>query len=189
MKRLTVAMALMMLTVLLVPAATGEDVIERYRGFAVAMGSVAAGAKSSVEIGIFRWTTDEERASFLSILEEKGSDALHEAMFEGEQVAFMKISGSMGYKLRFAREFVDDKGVRHIILASDRPISMQEMRQSTATEDYNFSIIELAVDSEGRGEGAIALGVAVGWNKEKDVLELEGYSSEPMRLMNVSRAK
>lgn len=181
--------ALVMVVLLLAPSLLGEEVIERYRGFAVAMGTVATGARSTIDIGIYRWTPDEERAKYLGILKEQGAEKLHEALFDADEVAFMKISGGMGYKLKLARDVTDAKGVRHLIFVADRPITFREMRTSTNSEDYNFSIVELALDAEGKGEGALALGVEVKWNEEKDVPELTTMSSEPVRIMNVEKVK
>jgi hypothetical protein len=189
MKR-TLTMAVLILAALsLAPALAAEEVIERYNGFAVAMGSTVPGTNSSIEVGIYRWSTEEERVGFLTVLRDKGSEALHKAMFDAEQVAFLKVSGSMGYKLKFAREFVDQKGMRHIILAADRPVTVVGMRRSTKANDYDFTFIELTIDEEGKGEGALALGVEVAWNKEKDVPELTSYSSEPMRITTLKKAK
>lgn len=176
--------------VLALPALARDKVIEQYRGFAVAMGTTATGAKSTIDVGIFRWTTDEERAGFLAILKEQGPEALHKAMFKSEQVAFLKVRGSLGYQLHFARDYKDPAtGKRHMIFAADRPITFVESRNATRSEDYSFSFVELIVDENGEGEGALAFGIALKWNDEKDVPELETYSSEAVRIMNVTKVK
>jgi hypothetical protein len=172
------------------PSLAANKVIEQYQGFAVAMGTAATGAKSTINVGIFRWTTDEERANFLTILKDQGPEALHKAMFKTEQVAFLKVGGSLGYQLHFARDYKDPAtGKRHMIFAADRPITFGESRNTTRSEDYSFSFVELIVDENGKGEGALAFGIALKWNAEKDVPELETYSSEAVRIMNVTKVK
>ena len=170
--------------------ALARDVIERYQAFAVSMGTVATGARSTVQIGIFRWTTDEERENFAQILATKGPAALNETFFKSEQVAFLKVGGSMGYKLQFARKFENPDGSTRIVLAAERPIGFIEGARNTRTEDYDFSIIELVVPPDGKkGTGALAIGVEVKWDAAKQQLILENYSSEPVRLMEVSKSK
>lgn len=162
-------------------------VIERYRAHAISMGSAATGAKTTVQIGVFRWSTDEERANFVSILKNKGPAALNEAMFESEEVAFVKFGSSLGYRIHYARELRGGDGRRHLLFATDRPINIRETRRNSRTKDYDFSIIELTLDETGKGDGAIAVGVDVGVNETTGVLELENYSSEPVRLLDVTR--
>lgn len=171
-------------------SASARDVIERYQAFAVAMGTVATGARSTVHIGIFRWSTEEEIANFRTILETQGPEKLNEAFFKSEQIAFLKVGSSMGYKLQFARKFENPDGSTRIVLAAERPIGFVEGARSTRTEDYDFSIIELVVPADGKkGTGALAVGVEVKYDMTKKQLVLENYSSEPVRLMEVSKSK
>lgn len=170
-------------------AASAKDVIERYQAFAVSMGTVATGARSTVSIGIFRWSTPEEIANFQSILMTEGPAKLNEAFFKSEQIAFLKVGSSMGYKLQFARKFENPDGSTRIILVAERPIGFVEGARNSRTKDYDFSIIELAVPAEGKkGTGALAVGVEVKWDTAKNQLVLENYSSEPVRLMEVAKS-
>jgi hypothetical protein len=171
-------------------SASARDVIERYQAFAVAMGTVGTGAKSTVSIGVFRWSTEEEIANFQNILMTEGPAKLNEAMFKSEQIAFLKVGSSMGYKLQFARKFENPDGSTRIVLAAERPIGFVEGARGSRTKDYDFSIIELVVPADGKkGSGALAVGVAVKWDTTKNQLILENYSSEPVRLMEVSKSK
>lgn len=170
--------------------ASARDVIERYQAFAVSMGTVATGARSTVQIGVFRWSTPEEIANFQNILTTEGPAKLNEAMYKSEQVAFLKVGSSMGYKLQFARKFENPDGSTRIVLAAERPIGFVEGARGSRTKDYDFSIIELVVPADGKkGTGALAIGVEVKWDAAKQQLILENYSSEPVRLMEVSKSK
>ncbi|MFA6957286.1 MAG: hypothetical protein WC538_15555 [Thermoanaerobaculia bacterium] len=169
-------------------SASAKDVIERYQAFAVSMGTVATGARSTVQMGIFRWSTEEEIANFQNILKTEGPAKLNEAFFKSEQVAFLKVGGSMGYKLQFARKFNNPDGSTRIVLVAERPIGFVEGARNSRTKDYDFSIIELSVPADGKkGTGALAIGVEVKWDAAKNQLILENYSSEPVRLMEVAK--
>jgi len=66
---------------------------------------------------------------------------------------------------------------------------MFETTQSTRSSKHNVSIIELQVDAEGNGEGTLAAGVRIRFDKEKNQLVLENYSFAPLRLTNVKQEK
>ena len=170
-------------------SASARDVIERYQAFAVSMGTVATGARSTVQIGVFRWSTPEEIANFQKILTTEGPAKLNEAMYKSEQIAFLKVGSSMGYKLQFARKFDQPDGSTRVLLAAERPIGFVEGVRNSRTKDYDFSIIELVIPADGsKGSGALAIGVEVKWDAAKNQLILENYSSEPVRLMDVVRS-
>jgi hypothetical protein len=186
--RISRQLIILAITLSITVSASAKDVIERYQAFAVAMGTVATGSRSTVQMGIFRWSTPEEIANFQNILKTEGPAKLNEAFFKSEQVAFLKVGGSMGYKLQFARKFENPDGSTRIVLAAERPIGFVEGARNTRTEDYDFSIIELVVPADGKkGTGALAVGVEVKWDAAKQQLVLEGYSSEPVRLMEVAK--
>ena len=89
-------------------------------------------------------------------------------------------------RLRYAREFqIEDK--RRLVLALDRPIPYWEAVNQPRTIDYGLTMIVLDLDKEGEGEGRMAIGVEVTLDKEKSTLELENFSSEPVRLMEVHK--
>src|SRR5205809_6219334 len=107
--RRTVIIALATLTIagLFTPQdAFAQKTIELYRCFAVSMGT-GAGKRATVDIGIYRYSTQEERDHYLNILKTQGSGPLNAALADAEQVAFLRVNGSLGYKLRFVREVPD----------------------------------------------------------------------------------
>ena len=77
-------------------------------------------------------------------------------------------------------------GKRRIVLALDRPIPYWEAMNRPRTYDYDLSIIVLDLDEENKGQGVMAIGVKITLDMEAKQLEIENYSSEPVRLTNVS---
>ena len=61
-------------------------------------------------------------------------------------------------------------------------IGFQESRNQPRTVDYPFTLFEMHFDKSGKGEGKMAYGTKIDFNKKKQVVELENYSSEPVRL-------
>ena len=89
-------------------------------------------------------------------------------------------------RLRYARAFqIEDK--RRLVLALDRPIPYWEAVNQPRTIDYGLTMIVLDLDKEGEGEGRMAIGVELTLDKEKNVLEIENFATEPVRLMEVHK--
>ncbi len=75
-------------------------------------------------------------------------------------------------------------------MATDRAIAFQEAANSTRTMDYPFTLIELHMDQDvQKGEGRLSLATKIGVSKDGTRIELENYSSEPVRLQNVRKQK
>jgi hypothetical protein len=46
--------------------------------------------------------------------------------------------------------------------------------------------MELRIDKSGKGEGKMAIATKISFDKKKNTMELENYSSEPVRLNNLT---
>ena len=64
---------------------------------------------------------------------------------------------------------------------------MAEAMRNPRTMDYTFSLIELRLDENNEGDGTLAIGVEMKYDKEKNTLVLENFSSEPVRLTRVGK--
>jgi hypothetical protein len=71
------------------------------------------------------------------------------------------------------------------VLAMDRYIGIREARDQPRSIDYPFTLIEIRTDKDGKGQGKMAVATKISFDKKKKVIELENYSSEPVRLNNV----
>lgn len=175
------------ISILALGCASGTPNLETYRGQAIVMGAIGAGANSTVQMSISRWTTAEERQALFAALESGGSEALAKALFNSEETGFVSIAGRRSYRMRYAWA-VEKEGTRTIVMATDRPIGFGEATEPGArTRDYDISIIVLNLDADGNGSGSFAVGTQVMFDKEKNQLVLEYYSTEPVRLNSISR--
>ena len=71
------------------------------------------------------------------------------------------------------------------MLAADRYIGFAEARNQPRTIDYPFTLFEIRVNKDGEGEGKLAYATKIKFDKDKKVMEIENYSSEPVRLNNL----
>ena len=70
-------------------------------------------------------------------------------------------------------------------MALDRYLTFWEARERPRTIDYPFTLIEMRVDKDGDGEGKLSIATKINFDKKENVIELETYASEPVRLQNV----
>ena len=81
-----------------------------------------------------------------------------------------------------------DGGQRYIVLATDRPIDFWEaVERPIQTWKYRVTLIELVLDENDRGEGAMAVGVEFGVDAEQESLTIKHMTTTGVRLTNVRK--
>ncbi len=181
---------------------------ESFRAHAIVMGIHASGTTTTFQITVSRWSSEEEREELFAALMENDQDVLIRALQKQEECGFIRITGSRGLnttnpraqraaaatrrssfpsqRIRYAREFRKE-GQRRIVLALDRPIPYWEAVSMPRTIDYGLTIVVLDLDEEDKGEGRMAIGVKLKLDMDNKQLEIENFSSEPVRLTNVRK--
>ena len=158
--------------------------IETFTCFAASLGT---GKASIVEIAIYRWSTDEERERLLTTLQEFGQDKL---LAELEKirppVGYMRTPNSIGYDLYYARNNPMPDGSRKVVLATNRRVSFREASNNTRSMQYQFTLIEIHIDKNGKGEGKLVPAAKVSWDAKEKKIEIENYNALPLDLINVT---
>ena len=171
---------------------TGEKLL--ITAFAVNMSNIGTGSNAQVQIYVDKWSTAAERELLLTTMVEKGPEALLKALqkqsIKGRfQIPALRGSDPhnlrLGLQLRYAWQAPLPEGGRRIVLAADRYIGMAEAQQQPRTIDYPFTLFEIRVNKDGEGEGKLAYATKIRFDKDKKVMEIENYSSEPVRLNNL----
>ena len=162
---------------------------ERFTAVAVNMGSPGRAWSERVDMVVNRWSTMAERDRLLTVLFEKGSDKLLDALRDLPRVGYIRTPNSIGYDLHFAqRTLLPDRGER-IVLATDRYIPFWEAANRPRSIDYPFTVIELHINGDGVGEGKMSLATKITGDKENKLIVLENYSTQPVLLNDVRREK
>jgi hypothetical protein len=165
---------------------------ETFTAFAINMNSGPSTA--TVDISIERWSTDAERDALLGILlEEKDVNRANQSLLRALQK--MPVAGSirtpktLAWDLRYARQQPLEDGGRQIVLGTDRPIGFAEARNQGRTMDYPFTVLELRLDKEGKGEGKMLTGTKLYIEPGTRNLVLENYAQQPVRLNQIRKLK
>ena len=171
---------------------SGEKIV--ITAFAVNMSNIGSGGSTVVDITINRWTTAQERTQIITTVLEKGPDALLSALQKTPSHGRFRIPGlvgpdphqlRLGHDLHYAWQTALPEGGRRIVIATDRYIGFEEARTQPRTIDYPFTLFQIQVNKNGEGEGKMAVATKIDFNKSKNTVELENYSSEPVRLQNL----
>lgn len=162
--------------------------------WAVNMSNVGTGSTFTVDYTVERWTTPEERERLITTVLEMGTDALLrelQKMPSHGRMRVLSLQGPdplqlrVGWDLRYAWQEKSADGGRRIVLATDRYIPWWEAASRPRTVDYPFTLIEIRARADGTGEGKMSIATKINFDKARNVIELETYASEPIRLQKV----
>jgi hypothetical protein len=98
-----------------------------------------------------------------------------------------------GYSIRYAAKIAESEGGERIILITDRRLGvwndLWKPAGGGAAANYEFSVVEMHLNSKGEGEGKISLTGKIAVNNEEKSIALERFSELPVVLKNVRRGK
>jgi len=198
MKRAVLASAVVAVFLMLagVPQAQGPTTDKvRIMGWALSMSTVAPGANQTIQITINRWSTPAQRSRLIEVFMEKKQDGLLRALEDEPELGRFNFPGyrgpdpnktmSLGTDIRYAMNHPGEEGGRRIVIITPRVIGFREAVNQPRTTDYPFTLFEMRFDRNGKGEGRMAVATQILFDKKKQAIELENYSSEPVRLQNL----
>jgi hypothetical protein len=161
---------------------------------AINMSNIGTGSTFRIEFTVDRWTTPDEREMLVATMQEKGPDGLLAALQRLPSHGRMRVPSfagrdplniRLGWDLRYAWREKNPDGGERIVLGTDRYIPFWEAANRPRTIDYPFTVIEIRTNKDGEGEGKLSIATKINAIKGTNVIELETYASEPVRLQNV----
>ena len=171
------------------PSATDKV---RITGWALNMSNIATGANQTIQIDIDGWSNPSQRQFLIQTFLEKKQDGLVRELEKQPDLGKFRFPGYMGpdpnnvmrlgTDIKYAMSFPMENGGRRIVIITPRVIGFQEARNQPRTVDYPFSLFEMRFGKDGKGEGRLAYATQISFDKKKNSIEIENYSSEPVRL-------
>lgn len=189
-KGLILLLSVLFLAVSVPPAAAAEKStsMEEFAADAVLIGADRP-ASGTMKIVIDRWSTDAEKDQLHAAFIEKGQDGLLKALQDTKRIGFLNFRNGIGYAIHYSCEKLGEDGSRRIILITDRNINFWEARNNFRTMDYPFTLIELRLDKNNKGEGKMSIATKIALNKDSKLFELEDWGTARTLLMNVRSLK
>jgi hypothetical protein len=171
-------------------ATSADKPILRLRASAIDVGAVTpSGARPAsagiLEIGIERWTTDEEHKRVASVLTEKGPDGLMSTMQKLPRAGYIRTTRSLGWDIHYARRYPLPDGGQRIVFATDRPMNFWELWNRPQSADYQYMFAEVRLGADGRGQGTLVPVARIDYDADTSTIEVENYASQPVRLSEV----
>jgi hypothetical protein len=142
-----------------------------------------------LEIVIERWSSAAEQQRLMNTLMTKGADKLLDALTGTPKVGSIQTPGSLGWDLHFAERTPGQDGGERVIVATDRPITFSELWNQSRTVNYPFTVIELRGNDSGSGDGTLSFATRVIPDAENNLVTLENYDTQRIRLTQVKREK
>jgi hypothetical protein len=158
----------------------------QYSAVAFGQSGATAGRSFGLSVYVTELTSDGEVQELASTLKHKGPDGLLSAFEDIKDKGRVAPTGSVGTGMRVVRIHPTKDGGERIVLVTNRPITFPELYNGTRSRDYQFGIVVLNVDKDGKGTGSFAPLCKIKFNK-KNELEIEHYGQKPFRLANVYR--
>jgi hypothetical protein len=135
-------------------ATPGLDLPLQYS--ATAFGQAGAGKSFGLNVYITAWTSDLEFQDFAVTLKKSGPDGLVRAMEKTKDVGRLSPTGFVGSGIRMARYRPAPDGGLRIVMVTNRPMSFGELYRGSRSTDYQFGILVLNIDKDGKSSGTLA---------------------------------
>ena len=171
------------------PSAADKVTIE---GVALNMSNTATGANQTIRVTIDKWSSPSQRQHLITTFLEKKQDGLLRELEKQPELGRFNFPGylgpdpnntmRLGTHIRYAMNFPGEDGGRRIVVMAPRRFSMREELDQPRSTDYPFSLFEMRFDRSGNGEGKLAYGTQIVFDKKKNAIELENYASHPVWL-------
>jgi hypothetical protein len=174
------------------PSSTDKVTIN---GWALNMSNIATGANQTIQIRIDGWSNASQRQHLIDTFLEKKQDGLLRELEKQPDLGRFNFPGYMGpdpnnvmrlgTDIRYAMNHPGEDGGRRIVIITPRVIGFREAVNQPRISDYPFTLFEMRFNKDGKGEGRMAYATQINFDKKKNTVELENYSSEPVRLNNL----
>jgi hypothetical protein len=170
------------------------------RAFAVNMTNVNVprGNAGMLQIRITGWSPAAKRKELIQLVLDKGQDKLLSALQKEPVKGRLSLPNwqgpdpqnyRLGWDIHYAAQSKLPDGGDRIVIATDRQMSMMEVRERPRTYDYPFTLIEIRIPKEGKGEGRMFGATQIKFDKKANQIVLEQYSAGEVKLNEVEVEK
>lgn len=160
---------------------------EEFTAIAANISNVGATGLVPVNIHISRWTPDDEHNRLFTALRDKGQDAFLDELTSLKSVGWIATPTALRYDFMYARQSIGEDGARRIMMISDRPMQVWERTTASQSRDYPFTVIELQINKDGRGQGTLAQLVQL--RLLGDIMGIDNLATAPIKLNDVRKVK
>ena len=180
---IAVCLALLMVPGVITQLSADETAAERFTFARPPAPESTVDPKGRLSAVIDRWSTDAERDRVAAAMSSDGPATLLDTFWGVPRIGTIYWPGGLDYAVLYARRQARPDGGADVILLVDRPLWMWWDTTAGKTE-YPFTVIQMRLAKDGRGEGRVSLGVPVVGDKGAGVV-LADFGKAPAVLADV----
>jgi len=135
-----------------------------------------------IEIHLNRLSTPDQRNDLLQRLKQDGQGGLLEALRKAPSVGTIRLNTELAWDLRYASMRPGAGNTVQLSLATDRPMSFQELWDQPQYSDYPFTLINMELVPERKGKGTMILAAQITAEETGRFVHVENYGSMPVQL-------
>lgn len=152
---------------------------------ATAMGEgTQFGTTFDVTIIIESYSTPEDQEMVTEAFSRGGNRGLVNVLSKMPSKGRIAVTGTLGYDIKYVREFPMPNGGRKIRIVSDRPVGFGELWTDSRSTDYNLSAVELNISPDKNQSGGTLFPACKFSMSNERELSIEAYTF-PWKLVNI----
>jgi hypothetical protein len=183
----SIALALLMVLGSVTLTSANDNAVERFTFARPPAPASTIDPPDRLGLVIDRWSTDAERDTLARVMAESGQAKLLDAFWNVGRVGTLKWPGGLEYAVRYARRTARTDGGSDVVLVVERPLWIWWDSKIGSTDDP-YSVVQLRLDKDGKGEGRVSFGVPVASDKAAGVT-LSNFAQAPALLTDVRRER
>ena len=176
------------------PGATTRDAAVAAHYVARAVSATDNMDLGRIDIYIERWSADSDQDRLLAAVR-GGADKLLPALetlklrvgvltMPGVQASGPRVRSPRPRNLQYTRQ-IDTPAGRQIVIAANQHVGLGEYERWGASEDREFTLVDIRIGKDGTGIGKAASASGVAYNEKTKILEVKDFTKEPVRLRDV----
>jgi hypothetical protein len=140
-----------------------------------------------MSIDITRWSTDAERDRVVATITSDGPERVLNALRDAPRLGTLHWPGGVEYGVHYARRTTRADGGTDVVLLIDRPLWLWWESNPPSTT-YPFTLVQMRLGKDGRGEGHVSLGASVSSDPEAGVV-LSDYAAARVAFTGVRHVR
>ena len=155
-----------------------------YSGVLIGTGGVSGGASMWIDMYVDEFTTNEKALEYLTVLRDNGQDVVIKELSKKDIGRVVAPTGG-NVPIAVARKIESETGTIIRLFIARRMLFLERYEMTRST-DYPVGLIELMLDKDGNGQGAVVAAAKVKITNEGS-FELESLGNQYVKIANVRR--
>jgi hypothetical protein len=137
-----------------------------------------------ITLHVDEFTTAKRVGELSQVIDGRRQRAAVSALEHMKSRGWIRVGDVLGFEVPIIRSFTTSKGQR-IVAVLDQPIEVFEQLRRTRSLLYPFGMVELNLDDNGNGNGALIAAARAMFTRDGKI-EMVSYGTKPFRIIGVT---